>query len=213
MWRIFNESRPTLNLLAQDTLHREFRTALAAYASGGMGGLTLNLLSGGPRQTDSVYDAWALGRFDARYFLLLRRLILELQSSSLIRAIILLSHAGDHPDIFWTKDNWVPQAIQDAILPSYRWSPEEITHMLKVINAEDWGRGTRGQCLDVLLYEDPHIVAKLHMVIDLLLEGNEEELAVRAATLCLTHSSDQQGNWYGLSNDIGSCGIMRGSEK
>ena len=63
--------------------------------------------------------------------------------------------------------------------------------MFKVIDIEDWGRGTLGQSLDVLLYEDPHIVAKLHMTIDLLIDEGETEQALRAASLALTHSKEQ----------------------
>jgi hypothetical protein len=180
------------SVLDELTLRREFRTALAAYTANGLGSLTFNLLTPGPRQLDAVFDAWALGRFDARYFLVLRRLILDLRSEALIQAIVLLSHAGDHPDIFWTKDNWVPQKIQDAILPAFKWSPEEIAHMLKVVDDEDWGRGTRGQCIDVLLYEDRKVVPKLELAIGLLLEEDEESAAARAAMLSLIHSRDQR---------------------
>jgi hypothetical protein len=63
--------------------------------------------------------------------------------------------------------------------------------MFKVIDVEDWGRGTLGQSLDVLLYEDPHLVAKLHMTIALLIEEGETEQALRAASLALTHSKEQ----------------------
>lgn len=180
------------SVLNELSLRREFRAALAAYTASGLGSLTFNLLSSGPRQLDAVFDAWAMGRFDARYFLVLRRLILDLRSAALIQAIVLLSHAGDHPDIFWTKDNWVPQNIQDAILPSFNWSPEEIIHMLKAVDNEDWVRGTRGQCIDVLFYEDRKVVSKLELAIGLLFEEGEELAAARAAVLSLTHSRDQR---------------------
>lgn len=180
------------NILDELSLRGEFRAALAAYTASGLGSLTFNLLASGPRQLDAVFDAWALGRFDARYFLILRRLILDLRSTALIQAVVLLSHAGDHPDIFWTKDNWVPQRVQDAILPSFRWSPEEIVHMLKAVDNEDWGRGTRGQCIDVLFYEDRNVVSKLELAVGLLLEEGEELVAARAAVLSLTHSRDQR---------------------
>ena len=153
---------PRERVLDQYTLRGEFRVALASYSPAGLGSLTFNLLSPGPRQIDAVFDAWALGRYDTRYFLVLRRLILDLEPVALVQAIVLLSHAGDHPDILWTKDNWVPQNIQDAIVPSFKWSPEEITQMLKAVDHEDWGRGTRGQCLDVLFYEDRKVVSKLN---------------------------------------------------
>jgi hypothetical protein len=180
------------DVLNDVSLRREFKAALAVYAAGGFGALALNLLSAGPLQVGSVYDAWALGRFDVKYLIILRRLILDIKDTALVRSIVLLSHAGDHPDIFWTPDNWIPRPIQDAIVPSFRWSPEEIAHMLRAIEPEDWGRGTRGQCLDVLFYEDPNIVAKLSIAIRLLLKDSDMTQAVRAATLVLTHSPDQR---------------------
>ena len=64
--------------------------------------------------------------------------------------------------------------------------------MFKVVDIEDYGRGTLGQSLDVLLYEEPNLVAKLHMTISLLLAENETEQALRAASLALTHSRDQR---------------------
>lgn len=63
--------------------------------------------------------------------------------------------------------------------------------MFKVIEVEDWGRGTLGQSLDVLLYEDPHLVPKLHMAIALLIEEGETEQELRAASIALTHSEEQ----------------------
>ena len=41
--------------------------------------------------------------------------------------------------------------------------------MVRAIDHSDYGYGTLGECLDVLLYEDPNIVKKLHLAITLLL--------------------------------------------
>jgi hypothetical protein len=46
--------------------------------------------------------------------------------------------------------------------------------------------------VDVLFYEDPNIVAKLHIAIKLLLEDADTMQAVRAAALALTHSKDKR---------------------
>jgi len=65
--------------------------------------------------------------------------------------------------------------------------------MLTAVDPEDWGRGTLGQCLDVLLYEDPSVAAKLHIAIGFMLKDADDiTLAVRAASLALTHSRDQR---------------------
>jgi hypothetical protein len=191
-----------LDVLTEVSLRCEFKAALQQYAFGGFGAITLNLLSAGALQTDAVFDAWALGRHDAKYLLVLRRVILELHATALRRAIYLLSHAGSHPDIFWTRDNWIPQNIEDQILPSFRWSPEELARMLTAVGPEEWGRGTLGQCLDVLLYEDSGVVAKLHIAIGFLLRGEQEIThAVRGATLALTHSRDQRSELSALVHE------------
>lgn len=64
--------------------------------------------------------------------------------------------------------------------------------MLRAVDTGDYGRGTLGECLDVLLYEDPNIVKKLHLTITLLLKDPDHTQAVRAATLAITHSKDRQ---------------------
>jgi hypothetical protein len=178
--------------LDQQSLRGAFTNAVRAYVARGAGDLTLNLLSPDPFQTDAVYDAWALSRSDPKYLLIMRRFIMDLLPESLRRAIWLLSHVGSHPNILWTKDNWIKPESERQLLPSFRWSPEEIAHMLRAVEHSDYGGGTLGECLDVLLYEDANLVSKLHITIKLLLENTDATQAVRAATLALTHSRDQR---------------------
>jgi hypothetical protein len=179
-----------------------FTNAVRAYAARGAGDLTLNLLSPDPFQTGAVYDAWALSRSEAKYLLIVRRFIMDLQPKPLQRAIFLLSHVGSHPNILWTKDNWISPAVEAQLLPAFRWSPEELAHMLRAVDPTDYGYGTLGECLDVLLYEDPNVVAKLHITIRLLLKDPDKTHAVRAATLALSHSrGDQRGELELLLRD------------
>jgi hypothetical protein len=124
----------------------------------------------------------------------LRRLILELEEVAVRRAIQLLSHAGCHPNIFWTKDNWIPQHIADEVLPSFRWSPAELAHMIRAVPSEDYGFGTLDESLDVLMYEDPDIVLALYPAIGLMLTANDLTAAVRGATLLLSHSREARGD-------------------
>ena len=62
--------------------------------------------------------------------------------------------------------------------------------MIRAIEVEDWGRGTLGQSFDVLMYEDPDIVSKLHTAVGIVLRAPEVEVAVRVATVALSHSRD-----------------------
>jgi hypothetical protein len=180
------------HILDDASLRGAFMNAVRAYGIRGTTDLVLNLLSADPFQMGAVYDAWALSRSETKYLLLLRRFIMDLESEALRRTIWLLSHVGSHPDIFWTKDNSITPEAEQQLLPSFRWSPEELATMLRAVPSEDYGRGTLGQCLDVLLYEDPNIVPKLHLAIPLLLKDTDHTQAVRAASLALTHSRDQR---------------------
>lgn len=181
--------RQTLDEFA---LRGAFANAVRAYGARGTTDLVLNLLSPDPFQTGAMYDAWALSRSDSKYLLLLRRLLMDLHPEATRRSIWLLSHVGSHPNVFFTKDNWIKPEAEGLLLPSFRWSPEELAHMLRAVDHSDYGRGTLGECLDVLLYEDPNIVSKLHIAIALLLKDPDHTHAVRAATLALTHSKDQK---------------------
>jgi hypothetical protein len=177
-------------VLTDESLRGDFTQAARTYGDGGSGAVALSLLSAGPMQLDAVFNAWALGRKDAKFLILLRRLILELEPDAVCRAVFLLSHAGSHPDILWDKQsNWIPQVVCDQALPSFRWSPAELAHMIRAVPTEAYGRGTLGQSLDVLLYEDPDIVAALRSAIGLMI-SDDLSSATRAATLALSHSRE-----------------------
>ncbi|NNN05526.1 MAG: DUF4365 domain-containing protein [Elusimicrobia bacterium] len=177
-------------ILNEESLHQAFASAVSVYALPGGDSIAFNLLSAAELQTDAIFDAWALGRKDARYLIILRRLILDLYGVSVRRAIVALSHVGSHPDIFWTEKNWIPETVKEQVLPSFRWSPDELVHMMRAIEAEEWGRGTLGQSFDVLIYEDPDIVGKLRATVGIFFKQSEIELAVRAAALTLAHSRE-----------------------
>lgn len=190
--------RHTLEVM---TLQGAFTNAVRAYGQRGTTDLVLNLLAPDPYQSGAVYDAWALSRAEPKYLLLLRRFLMDLQPKAVRRAIWLLSHVGSHPNIFWTKDNWINPQAEQQLLPTFRWSPEELAHMISAVDHSDYGRGTLGECLDVLLYEDPGIVAKLHLAIALLLKCPDHTHAVRATTLILAHSKDQKQRIDQISRD------------
>ncbi len=207
-------------VLTDASLRSEFVPAVMAYVADGGGAIALNLLSVGPLQLDAVFDAWALGRRDAKFLILLRRLILELEVDAVRRAIHLLSHAGSHPNIFWTKENWIPQHIGDQVLPSFRWSPAELAHMIRAVPSEDYGYGTLGESLDVLMYEDPNIVVALHPAIGLMLAANDMDAAVRGATLVLSHSREARRELFlllqeypALMDDEWFCGVAAAVEE
>ena len=118
------------------------------------------------------------------------------------RSIWLLSHVGSHPNIFFYQGH-LDQA------GSGRTAPALVPLVAGRARAHAPGRrslglrtGTLGECLDVLLYEDPNIVRKLHLAITLLLKDPDHTQAVRAATLALTHSKDQRKELALLISDF-----------
>ena len=56
------------------------------------------------------------------YLVILRRFVIDLGPEALRRAIWLLSHAGSHPNILRTKDNWIPPHVEEQIVPKGVWS-------------------------------------------------------------------------------------------
>ena len=145
------------NILDATSLHADFSAAISAYARDNGDAIALRLLGDDIQQCLAVLDAWALGRQDARFLILLRRLIIDLRPDALRDAIHGLSHVCGHPDIWFTGKNWIPPEIQCVTRRSFRWSPAEVAHMLSAVPSEDYGRGTLGQSLDVLLHQDPDI--------------------------------------------------------
>ena len=191
-----------LQTLDEFSLRGAFTNAVRAYGGRGTTDLVLNLLSPDPFQIGAMYDAWALSRSEPKYLLILRRFLMDLQPQATRRSIWLLSHAGSHPNIFWTKDNWIRPDAEHLLLPSFRWSPEELAHLIRAVDHRDYGRGTLGECLDVLLYEDPDIVQKLRLAVAQLLQDPDHTQAVRAASLALTHSRDQRQEFALLITDF-----------
>jgi hypothetical protein len=179
-------------ILSPAILRGEFTAAVARYENDGVP--TARLLSSNERlQISAVWDAFALGRHDARHLIVLRRVLVDLQHRALREAIFALSHATPHPDILWipTK-NWIPPAIESEIQRTFRWTPGEIIRMSEVIEVEEWVRGGLGQCADMLLYQDPEVVPKLEDAVGAFITKGDLLLATRVATVAMSHARDSR---------------------
>lgn len=121
-------------------------------------------------RNNALLDCWALGRTDARAFMLLRWALPSLSSEVLLGAIIMLSHLTPQPDIFWHAGNWIPPEIEERVQLTFRWSAQEIYHMVSVVESLDepgWERGGFGQSLWSLLIEDSSLKASIPAAIEL----------------------------------------------
>lgn len=131
-----------------------------------------------------VFHCWTLGRRDPRPLILLRRVLISLTERSLLDAISVLAHVTPHPDIFWTKQNWITPLIGDEVQRTYRWSTDELATLVHALETTDdegafWQRGGVGQSLWSIMVVDPDLSAKLPGAIQASVEAGHIEAAVR----------------------------------
>lgn len=141
-----------------------------------------------------VFNCWTLGRRDPRPLILLRRLLPSLSGLSLLDAITVLAHATPHPDIFWTKENWISPLVEEAVQASFRWSPDELVALVQTIetmddNGVNWQRGGVGQSLWSIMVIDPDLHAKLPAAIRSCVNAGWIQAAIRLV-VCLQFLAD-----------------------
>jgi hypothetical protein len=165
------------NILNATMLERRFKPLFRKLAKrSSLGQAILNLASSTSRQRIvALMDCFGSGRSDPRVFLLMRNLLMSLEREEFRRAVWLLSHAADHPDILWTKHNWVPHEVEVEVKKAFRWKEYEIIRLLTDVSWEEWQRGALGQCVYALLVEDPEIKEKMECVaVEAMRSGNED---------------------------------------
>jgi hypothetical protein len=153
-------------------------------------------------QRTAVWDCFALARQRADALVALRRSFLAMDDHASREAAVVLSFCTPHPDMFWTQDNWLPLAIQQAVCDSMRWSVQEAWSLLALIGPEGGGfaRGTFGQCIYMLLVQHPDCVDLMRQTAAAAASKDPENLAFFWAVLLLLHLSDRGGpeEWSAL---------------
>lgn len=134
-------------------------------------------------QISALLDCFALGRSDARIFIIVRHLLALFTGEPLEVAIRVLAHVTPHPDIFWHRGNWIPENVCEQVMQHLRWSPAEIERMMVETPWRLWYRGGAGQNLYSLLCVDPRIEEKMEAVANSALANNEDEVAFNAVYL------------------------------
>jgi hypothetical protein len=168
--------------------------------SGARGGIPAGLGSDDPsEQCDAVWLSFALGFVTPKAMVGVRRMLRHLTDDASIEAIVALSHCTPHPDIFWSEHNRLPESSRRAIAATFRWSTEEILHLVSYIDRDEnsIGRGSLGQCIYMLLYQDPDYARALTKAAT---SSADEQpvLAAWAAYLAVARSDDQRDMWEGL---------------
>ncbi|MCA4757074.1 DUF4365 domain-containing protein [Mycolicibacterium fortuitum] len=131
-----------------------------------------------------IFNCWTLGRRDPRPLILLRRLLPSMTGRSLLDGITVLAHATPHPDIFWTKQNWITPLIEDEVRATLCWSPEELATLVHAVETfddggVDWQRGGVGQNLWSIMVVDPDLCQKLPGAIRICVEADQLQAALR----------------------------------
>lgn len=131
-----------------------------------------------------VFNCWTLGRRDPRPLILLRRVLPSLEARSLIDGITVLAHATPHPDILWTKHNWITPLIEDEVRSALRWSADELAALVHAVETmddggADWQRGGVGQSLWSIMVVDPELRRKLPAAIAICVEAGHVQAALR----------------------------------
>lgn len=148
-------------------------------------------------EREAVWQAFALGFAAPNALVALRRTIAHLSARASVEAVVALSHCTPHPDIFWTKGNLLPTEHRRAVAATFRWRADEVAHLLRTIDEDGIDRGSVGQCVYMLLYEDPDCGALLcRTAVDLVV--TEPEIAGWAAYLAVAHADSQKVTWEEL---------------
>ena len=174
-------------ILTAQTIETEFKPQMRRTAGHRSVGVSfLQLCSGSAeRKFAALSDCFGLGRSDARVLIVLRNLLGLLSGDHLRYALRILAHATSHPDIFWTKDNWIEEDVRQVVKPHLHWRHDEIERFFTEINQGEWERGSSGQDLVMLLFQDSEIEDKLEKVAIHCIESGNDEAAYSAFYLTL----------------------------
>lgn len=140
-------------------------------------------------QLSAITDCFALGRGDVRALLLIRHSITKLSGWALMAAITSLSHCAPHPDMAWSKKNWIPQQIRNQVVASFDWSPDELLHMIQGLEEASnegysvWERGGCGQSFVVILWDAPNLCHTLSVTLSKACRTSNSDTAFRTLIL------------------------------
>ena len=108
-------------------------------------------------QEAAVWDCFAIARRSADALTAVRRCFLALGEDGRLAGLVALAFCTPHPDVYWTKQNRLPDPIRRTVCTSMRWNVAEARQLLEMVDPETaFERGSVGQCIYMLLFEDPN---------------------------------------------------------
>ena len=127
------------------------------------------LLSSDPSSVEgAIFDSFALGRHTPEAFLLLAALLTRLPDENTELAVSALAMATRHPDIFWTRSNWIPRAVKKEVERSLHWTNDDVSMLLGLVASDESGmqRGSFGQSVYHILTLDSELHTRLQWLYD-----------------------------------------------
>lgn len=135
-----------------------------------------------------IADTFAIGRHDPAAFLLLASLFHRLPPESRRFAVVALAMTTSHPDVFWTRDNWIPEKVSAVVRRRTRWTELDVRALLAEIGENGTERGTIGQTVYHVLLLDHDLEVTLRRVA--LDRTAPDEARFWAAAILLYRSDD-----------------------
>ena len=111
-----------------------------------------------------IVDTFAVGRNDPTAFLLLAALFHRLPKACRRLAVVTLAMTTLHPDVLWTKENWIPAHVSTTVRKRCRWTASDIAALLGEIDENGVERGSIGQTVFHVLNLDKDLQTKLFRV-------------------------------------------------
>ena len=108
-----------------------------------------------------IVDTFAVGRHDPTAFLLLGALLHRLPKACRRSAVETLAMNTAHPDVLWTRQNWIPEQVSTTVRTRCRWTEVDIAALLDEIDEAGVDRGTIGQTVFWVLRLDSNLEQKL----------------------------------------------------
>jgi hypothetical protein len=146
------------------------------------------------QQHSAISDCFAIGRFDPRAFIMLRRSLIYLSPESVEHAIYVLAHCAPfHPDRFWTKDNMVSGQVRTEVLRELNWTPSDAAYLLKFVDEENmFHRGSVGEDIYLLLSIgwDTDVYHLFEMTLDLAVARDDMDIAFKSLVILQYRAGD-----------------------
>lgn len=184
---------PVLGRLDSETWDEFLSRALRESKRRGAG--LLGIYSHEPEQQRvAIQDAFAIGRYDARAMIMLRRSLSQLDEGARPLAIFALAHCIPlHPDIYWHSMNTVLSSVKLEVCRELNWTLDDAFVLLRAVDPEDmFRRGALGEHVYLLLSQGwaPDVIDLFARTLSRAVEVRDDDIAYKALVLLQYQAGD-----------------------